>query len=213
MLLSSAAAKKVKFKDDAVRDIDGNVYKTIKIGEQIWMAENLKVTKYNDGTEIPLVEGKEAWEALSSAGFCWYNNDYNTYGKVYGALYNWWVVGTGKLCPEGWHVPTDAELTALVDFAGGNQVAGGKLKETGTKHWLSPNDGATDEFGFAALAAGARTGLGNSDFLGTDGHWWSSTENGTSSAWLYYISYNWTGVARIAPMKYYGVSVRCLKDI
>jgi uncharacterized protein (TIGR02145 family) len=211
-LSSSAAAKKDKAKQEGLKDIDGNVYKTVKIGEQVWMSENLKVTKYNDGTEIPLVEGKEAWEALSSAGYCWYNNDYNTYGKVYGALYNWWVVGTGKLCPTGWHVPTDAELTALVDFAGGEWVAGGKLKETGLKHWLSPNDGASDEFGFTALPGGARTGIGTSDFLGTDGHWWSSSEDGTYTAWLYYMSHMAPGVYRILPMKYYGVSVRCLKD-
>jgi len=125
-----------------VSDIDGNYYKTIQIGSQIWMAENLKTTRYNDGSNIPLVTDNTAWSNLTTPGYCWYNNDAATYKNVYGALYNWYAVNTGKLCPSGWHVPSEYEWTLLVNYLGGVYAAGGKLKETGTTHWYSPNAGA-----------------------------------------------------------------------
>ena len=108
-----------------VVDIDGNVYHTVTIGTQVWMVENLKTTKYNDGTAIPLVTDNTAWGALTTPGYCWYNNDSATYKNTYGALYNWYAVNTGKLAPTGWHVPTDSEWTVLTTYLGGQSVAGG----------------------------------------------------------------------------------------
>ncbi len=139
-----------------VTDIDGNVYQTIGIGSQYWTAENLKTTRFNDGTPIPLVTDNSTWEFLVAPGYCWYNNDEAASKEVYGALYNWYVVVSSKLPPEGWHVSTDAEWTILETFLGGITGAGGKLKETGTDHWLTPNTGATDETGFTALPGGIR---------------------------------------------------------
>ena len=112
-----------------VADIDGNIYNTVKIGNQAWMAENLKTTKYNNGTEIPLIVDKPAWEALMTGGYCWYNNE-DVNKNIYGALYNWYAVNTGNLCPIGWHVPSYNEWDILAAYLGGVDIAGGKLKET-----------------------------------------------------------------------------------
>ena len=141
--------------DSTVTDIDGNVYKTITIGAQVWMKENLKVTKLNDGTAIELVINDDDWGISTSPGYCWYDNDVNN-KNLYGGLYNGYCVITGKLCPTGWHVPTDSEWTELSDYLGGDDVAGGKMKETGTTHWLSPNTDANNESGFTGLPGGYR---------------------------------------------------------
>ena len=193
-------------------DTDGNVYTYITIGTQVWIAENLKTTKYNDGAAIPNVTDATEWAALTTPSYCWYWNDATTFKATYGALYNWYAVNTGKLCPAGWHVPTDAEWTTLTTFLGGENVAGGKLKETGTTHWASPNTGATNETGFTALPGGIR--LINGKYYG-DGYyiyWWSSTEYTTSHVWdrcLYFDSANMTSYF---DSKQAGFSVRCLKD-
>ena len=140
-----------------IADADGNTYKIIKIGDQVWTAENLRTTRYNDGTEIPLVTDYTAWTNLTTPSYAWTNNDIGN-KSVYGALYNWFVVKTCKLCPSGWHVPTDAEWTILENHLGGISVAGGKMKETGTEHWFAPNTDATNESGFTALPGGWRDG-------------------------------------------------------
>lgn len=132
-----------------IADADGNTYKIIKIGDQVWTAENLRTTRYNDGTEIPLVTDYTAWTNLTTPAYAWTNNDIGN-KSVYGALYNWFAVKTCKLCPSGWHVPTDAEWTILENHLGGISVAGGKMKETGTEHWFAPNTDATNESGFTA---------------------------------------------------------------
>lgn len=160
-----------------VTDSDGNVYNTVTIGTQVWMAENLRTTKYKDNTAIPLVTDNTAWTNLSTPGYCWYNNDAATNKSTYGALYNWYTVNTGKLCPTGWHVPTDAEWSTLTTCLGGVGVAGGKLKEAGTSHWMSPNVGATNETGFTALPSGYRYAGGTFEYNGLGGWWWSSTES------------------------------------
>jgi uncharacterized protein (TIGR02145 family) len=214
LMASSAASKLDKQKNENIKDIDGNIYKTVKIGQQIWMSENLKVTKFNDGTEIPLVTDPDVWGNLTTPGYSWYKNDYNTYGKVYGALYNWWAAGTGKLCPVGWHVPTNIEFATLTDYLGGSAVAGGKLKEAGLKHWLSPNLGATNETGFTALPGGLRGLDGVYVVAGNYGSWWSSSEY---LDWLLLsyqiIMYDYTSDALITQdAKGHGYSVRCLKD-
>ena len=134
----------------SMTDKDGNIYKTILIGTQTWMVENLKTTKYNDGTSIPFVSEPTSWSNLSTPACCWQQND-PARKVTYGVLYNWYTINTGKLCPKTWHVPSDSEWTALTDYLGGENVAGGKLKESGFKHWYSPNTGATNEVAFSAF--------------------------------------------------------------
>ena len=149
-----------------VTDIDGNVYQTVTIGTQVWMVENLKTTRYIDGTAIPLDTNSSTWGGLTTPGYCWYN-DSAIYGNTYGALYNWYAVNTGKLAPAGWHVPTDSEWTVLTTYLGGETVAGGKLKDTGTTYWQSPNTGATNASGFLALPGGFRSNFAHSVTLAT----------------------------------------------
>lgn len=194
-------------------DQDGNVYKTVTIGTQTWMAENLRTTKYNDGTAIPNVTGDGEWENLSTGAYCNYNNTTNTDTvATYGRLYNWYAVNTGKLAPKGWHVPTDAEWTELTDYLGGTSDAGGKLKETGTTHWNSPNTGATNETGFTALPGGYRGDNGTFYYVGGGGNWWSATESGTDGAWYRGVGYDVSNVGRGSDNKELGFSVRCLRD-
>ncbi len=195
-----------------ITDTDGNTYTIVTIGNQVWMRENLKTTKYSDGTAIPDITGNSAWAGLSTPAYCWYNNDQNTYGNVYGALYNWYAVNTGKLCPTGWHVPADAEWTTLTDYLGGASVAGGKLKEADTAHWRSPNTGATNSSGFTALPGGYRVSNGSFLNIGDCGYWWGSTENGTDGAWGRGMYYSDGDVFRGSSNKYFGFSVRCIKD-
>jgi len=197
-----------------VKDIEGNVYKTIPVGTQVWMTENLKSTKYNDGTSI--LNLTSVWSLLSIPGYCWYNNDGATYKTTYGALYNWFAVNTGKLCPAGWHVPTDAQWTILTNYLGvinttNYSDAGGKLKETGTTHWQSPNTGATNKSGFTALPGGARYDNGAFSNIRTGGWWWSSTSS-SANAFQRSMSSNSTYINRAASSKYTGLSVRCLKN-
>lgn len=162
-------------------DADGNVYSTVVIGNQEWFAVNLKTTKYNNGTPIPNVTSNSDWGNLTTGAYAWYENNEATYKNAYGALYNWYAVNTGNLCPTGWRVPTDAEWTTLANYVGGESVAGGKLKSTRTApdahpRWESPNTGATDEYGFSALPGGYRSGSGGFSSIGGNGNWWSSTE-------------------------------------
>ena len=156
-----------------VTDIDGNKYNTIQIGTQIWMAENLKTTKLNDGTEIPTVTDNTAWSTMTNPGFCWYKNNATIYKDIFGAIYNWYTVNTGKLCPAGWHVPAINEYQVLSSFLDGN--SGGKLKEVGLTHWTFPNEGATNESGFTAIPSGYRDLYGSFDLIGEQAYWWSGT--------------------------------------
>ena len=195
-----------------VKDIDGNVYKTIAIGNQKWMAENLKTTKYNDGTEIPLITDNAAWGLLTTPGCCWYSNDGNANKKTYGVLYNWYTVSSKKLCPQGWHVPSDEELTALTANLGGEKVAGGKMKEAGITHWEKPNTGVTNESGFTALPGGYRNNKGAFANFGFFGFWWSSTEYVPTAAWCRSLSCGSNDILRIFSLKKNGYSVRCIKD-
>jgi uncharacterized protein (TIGR02145 family) len=192
---------------------DNQEYDWIKIGDQVWMAENLKATKYNDGSSIPLVTDNTEWGNLTTPGYCWYGND-ESKKTPYGALYNWYVVNEDNLCPTGWHVPSDAEWTMLTTYLGGELVTGGKLKSTDTTYWFSPNTGATNESGFTALPGGWRTNGGTFPYFGKDGGFWSSTECSTLtiSAWFRDVSYNSNEVWRSYFPKVYGFSVRCLKD-
>jgi uncharacterized protein (TIGR02145 family) len=196
----------------SMTDKDGNTYKTILIGTQTWMAENLKTTKYNDGTSIPLVTDATSWCNLSTPGCCWQNND-PARKVTYGVLYNWYTVSTGKLCPTSWHVPTDAEWTVLTDYLGGESIAGGKLKESGFKHWNSPNIGATNETAFSALPGGDRFNGPDAlfDNLREMGCWWTTAFNeDRATNRLMYDNSN--HVQKFFYSKKCGLSVRCVWD-
>jgi len=196
-------------------DVEGNVYQVVKIGDQFWTVENLKTTKYNDGTDIALETEFSEWKYLTTAAYCWYSNDESANKDTYGALYNWYAVNSDKLCPEGWHVPTDAEWTTLVDYLGGDNIAGDKLKESGSTHWGSSNTGATNESGFTALPGGYRDeNYGAFNYMGGTGCWWTSTEDvdHTSSAWSRYLDSGSNDVPRYYRSKVFGFSVRCIKD-
>ena len=192
-------------------DVDGNTYKTVQIGSQTWMAENLKTTKCNDSKLIPLITDANKWQALTTPAYCNYNNDIN-YKNTYGALYNWYTVNTGTLCPMGWHIPTTAEWDALREFSGGFMNAGGKLKETGVNHWLGPTSVHTNETGFTALPGGVVADWMTFHSIELNGFWWTSSEHYSSSAFARFMNrYNNT-LENGELGKYYGLSVRCVKD-
>jgi uncharacterized protein (TIGR02145 family) len=215
----------------SVNDIEGNVYRTIQIGSQTWMAENLKTTKYNDNMPIPLETGGSVW-GKTSPFYCWYNNDRSTYGNIYGALYNWYAVKTGRLCPTGWHVPSETEWNVLRDYLisngynyDGTTITDKVAKSLASTAFWTPNTntgaiGNTDyplirnSSGFSALPGGLRYYDGLFISIGTVGEWWGSTEDKTNTSWALkkflhnydsWFSGNWT-------FKEYGVSVRCLKN-
>ncbi len=198
-------------------DGDNNHYATVTIGTQVWLAENLKTTRYNDGSDIPYITSPSAWMQQSSAAYTWYNNNFAANGAVYGALYNWYAVdlasnGNRNVCPVGWHVPSDSEWTNLSDFLGGDPVAGGKLKETGIVHWSSPNTDATNLTGFTALPGGLRHYDGSFGMLADHGSWWSTTVSGTGEVWIRDIYAQSADFGRYEFAKKSGFSIRCLKD-
>jgi len=194
-------------------DIDGNVHNTVKIGDQWWMAENLKVTHYRNGDVIPIINDAEE-ETITSGAFSYYQNN-PSYADTYGGLYNWYAVNDSRnIAPEGWHVPSDAEWQTLVDYLGGNNVAGGTMKEIGTTHWNSPNTGATNGSGFTALPGGYRffdigDSFGN---LGDDAYFWSSTEYDSHNAWYRGLDCITTDVHWDYNDKQHWYSIRCVRD-
>ncbi len=197
-----------------VADVDGNEYTTVTIGGQEWMVENLKTTHYRDGTPIPRVTDDAAWAALTSPGYCWYDNDSATYNADYGILYNWYAVADTNshiLAPEGWRIPTNEDWEELIAFLGGASVAGGKLKEVGTEHWSSPNTGATNEFSFNALPPGARFDDGISRWVTVSTNWWSVSEYSTTYAWQYNLVYFTASVESDCFYKNAGFSIRCIR--
>lgn len=210
--------------NEILTDIDGNVYKTIKIGTQLWMKENLKTTKYNDGTLIPNVTDNTQWGKLTTGAYCWYNNDAETHKNPYGALYNWHTIETGKLCPKGWHVSSDKEWTTLMDYLGGYEMSGGKLKDADTTYWRSPNKGATNESGFTALPGGYRDVEGGTFLLNKAGFWWASTydpgpsliqlkKDDQAGPWFRVLFLEQISIKKNNSFpKGTGFSVRCLKD-
>ncbi len=202
-----------------VYDIDSNLYHTVVIGTQVWMVENLKVTRLNNGVNISEINSDDEWDTLSSAAYCWFDNDKSVYKNPYGALYNWHAVNTKKLCPVGWHIPTDSDWTILSTFIGGDSIAGGKLKSMGvlddsTGLWHSPNTNASDEFGFCALPGGMRSSVEPHDFeeIGIIGYWWSSPDESVSSINLRFLRSNKANLYRAVGSENGGFSVRCIKD-
>jgi uncharacterized protein (TIGR02145 family) len=202
--------KAISFNFLTSADGDSNIYKTVKIGSQIWFAENLKTTKYNDGTPIPFVPGYEEWAALTTDGYCWYN--YAEYAREnnYGALYNKYAVLTGKLCPQGWHVPKESEWFELINYLGGEVVTGGKIKDAGEGQWYSPNTGATNESGFSAVPSGNRRFYGSWDYGGNGAFWWSISDEDPSSAWAWAVEYNSASIYKYTYDDKASFTVRCV---
>jgi uncharacterized protein (TIGR02145 family) len=206
--------------EGGVTDIDGNTYQTVRIGSQEWMAENLKTTRYRDGSDIECPgTDDDSWENNTSGAYAWHDNDINN-KETYGALYNWPAVNSARgLCPEGWHIPTDTEWQTLVDYLGGEEIAGGSMKSTRTEpeahpRWDSPNTGATNHSGFAALPGGLRRSDGTFRESGVYSAWWAATEDDATEteAWHRSISYFDTLVFHFVYGKGSGMSIRCVKD-
>ena len=195
-----------------VADIDGNVYQTIKIGGQWWMAENLKATHYRNGDPIPNVTDNNDWWALSTGAYCEYSNS-SANAAVYGRLYNWYAVSDSRnIAPAGWHVPSDAEWQTLADFLGGDDVAGGKMKEAGPAHWNAPNTGADNSSHFTALPGGNRSFDGTFYNIGIRANFWSSTEYLGTYAWSRTLTWDASDLFRYEFYKLAGYSIRCVKD-
>lgn len=196
-----------------VTDADGNVYQTISIGTQMWIKENLKTTKLSDGTPIALV-ADNTWSTITSPGFGWYNNDAATYKDLFGGYYNWYSVNTGKLCPAGWRVPSDADWATLFGYLGGTSVGGGKMKEAGTAHWASPNTGATNESGFTGLPGGYRFPSDGTTFGGKTqlASWWTTTQPDQSEGFYKQLQWDNTVVSQAGGVKNWGRNVRCVKE-
>ena len=195
-----------------VADVDGNVYYAVAIGTQVWLVENLMTTKYRDGTSIPNITDNTAWNNLTSGSYCDYENSPSN-SQLYGRLYNYFTVSDNhNLCPVGWHVPSDAEWTTLAAYLGGDDLAGGKIKETDVTHWQTPNEGATNESGFTALPSGYRAITGQYSLKGANCFLWSSTESNSTNAWHRLLYYNESRAGRFEGNMNSGFSVRCIKD-
>jgi uncharacterized protein (TIGR02145 family) len=200
-------------------DQEGNVYKTIVIGTQEWMAENLNTSIYRNGDAIPTNLDDATWAATTSGAWAYYNND-ASFACPYGKLYNWFTcVDARGLCPVGWHVPSDAEWTVLTEFLGGESVAGGKMKSTGTIEattglWNGPNTGATNSDGFSGVPTGLRHNtFGYYEQGGQYGYWWSLLEFDELNAWYRRLDYvNDNAFQDMGSNKRNGFSVRCLRD-
>jgi uncharacterized protein (TIGR02145 family) len=203
----------VRAADSVVIDIDGNVYRTVTIGDQAWLGENLRVTRYRNGSVIPYVVDDSLWSVLTSGAYCWGSEDTASYKATYGALYNFYAVNDScGLCPKGWHVATEAEWLNMEAYLGGPAAAGGKAKESGTVHWNRPNVGATNESGFTGLPAGGRGRVGGPGEIGNYATWWSATAHDSAYAWHWGL---YTGNAKVRSNpghKASGFSVRCVKD-
>jgi uncharacterized protein (TIGR02145 family) len=195
---------------------DGKVYKTVTIGTQTWMAENLKATKYNDGTAIPLAKVDPEWPSNRTPGYCWYDNDEAKYKNTYGALYNQFTVDNDKLCPIGWSVPGKEEWEILEEFLYNDNdeddMEGGRLKEAGTTHWATPNTGATDSSGFTALPGGGRNNDGAFGEIGYSAYFWSTEGYSPIEGIAYGISHDNSSITQFPDDKVKCFSVRCVRD-
>jgi len=186
--------------------------------------ENLKTTKYNDGTAIPLITNDGQWIHATTDGYCWYQHNEAAYREVYGALYNWFAINTGKLCPKGWHVPSEIEWITMETYLGMNAAEakelgwrgvdkgiGGMLKST-TGEWTQPNTGASNSSGFTGLPGGTRTMNGNFDYINNYGYWWCAVQKDDDFGNMRSVSWELTTVFKSLYPKTYGMSVRCIMD-
>lgn len=195
-----------------MQDIEGNTYKTIKIGEQTWMAENLRATKYNNGDTIPQVTDDTQWAMLAAPAYCWYQNDKENSGKTYGALYSWFTVATGKLCPAGWRVPSDTAWNELVTYLGGEKGIANKLMKEGTTLWKNLTVTPTNESGFSAIPGGKRDMSGHFYDQGTFAGWWTSTEFSPGYILIKHLQNSSDDLHTLGYVKFNGLSVRCIKE-
>ncbi|MDP2423933.1 MAG: FISUMP domain-containing protein [Bacteroidales bacterium] len=210
--------KTITFNFVAATDADGNNYATVTIGSQTWLAENLKTTKYRNGEDI-VYPGTDntTWQNNTTGAYAWWNHNIS-WKDIYGALYNWYVISSANgLCPPGWHIPNNTEWVQLTNFAGGEYVAGGKLKSPRTApashpRWKDPNAGATDQYGFSAFPGGHRGDIGLLYGVDGSGYWWSSTEQSSTIAFYRYMIYDGGNIYGGNFNKSFGCSVRCLKD-
>ena len=197
---------------NTVNDIDGNTYLTTVINGQEWMAEDLRVSRYQNGDPITNAIANEEWNGIEIGAYSWYNN-INDSTKGYGSLYNWVaMVDSRNIAPEGWHVPSDEEWQNMVDYLSGKSVAGGKIKEVGTEHWVHFNIGATNESGFTAIPGGYRKNDGTFRNRGSYGYYGTTTESTEQSSWYWKVQYDGRDLYRYNLDKQSGFSVRCLKD-
>ena len=206
----------IKINDQTVKDCDGNVYHTVTIGTQVWMLENLKTTKYRDCTPITNVKADEAWVALTTGAYCDYKNVEKN-SATYGRLYNWYAIDDKRgIAPAGWHVPTNDEFKILCSFLGGEDVAGGKLKEAGFAHWPTPNKDASNSSGFTALPGGDRGSESGSFYaLGQYGYLWTATKAGRDNLNAFFrcfLLYSGAFEDGRNETKCSGNSIRCIKD-
>jgi uncharacterized protein (TIGR02145 family) len=194
-----------------VTDYDGNIYNTVRIGSQLWMQENLKVTHYREGSPIYNTLNDTVFSSLVVGAYSWYNNDESTYKNPYGALYNFYAIADSRnLCPSGWHVPLKAEWTSLASYLGGASVTGGKIKEAGFAHWPDPNLGADNSSGFTALPGGVREG--GYALLPYNGRYWTSSAASSNTAYAINLHYTVEAIQYFDPYMNIGFSVRCMKD-
>jgi len=200
-------------KSGTISDVDGNVYRYLEMCDgKEWMIENLNVSHYRNGDEIPEVQNPEEWANLKTGAWCYYLND-SSYGAVFGKLYNWYAINDPRgIAPEGWRVSSKEDWKNLSDCLGGENVAAGKLKEIGTSHWMTPNVGAVNTSGFSALPGGGRSSQGNYTMVDNLGIFWTSTNYDELQAWIRHISYSNTFVVEFYNDKRNGFSVRVLKE-
>ena len=201
---------------NTVTDQNGNVYKTVIIGSQTWMAENLRATCFRNGDPLPEITDSITWGNLSTAAYCNYNNTRNTDTiATYGRLYNWFAVNDDRnIAPDGWHVATHEEWMTMVNHLQGDSIAGGLLKEMGINHWDNPNKGATNESGFTALPGGQQRSYWGFSEMGEYGYWWSASEGSEvdENAWHIHLCTRYILVGGCECGKVNGYAVRCVKD-
>lgn len=211
--IDSKSPKIAVQKSGTLSDIDGNVYRYLELcdGED-WMIENLNVTHYRNGDEIPQVQDPQEWAKLKTGAWCYYLND-SSYGPVFGKLYNWYAVNDPRgIAPQGWRVASKEDWKQLTDCLGGENVAGGKLKQIGSSHWMSPNVGAINTSGFSALPGGGRSSKGDFTMVDNLGVFWTITNHDELQAWIRHLSFSNTYVVEFYNDKRNGFSVRVLKE-
>jgi len=198
---------------NVLKDVDGNKYKTVRIGSQIWMAENLKVTKFRDGTPITYISDPLQWMSTSVAAYCYYDNQ-PEYAHKYGNLYNWHAMNSEKgLAPKGWRIPTEEDIRILVNYLRGDTIAGGQLKQPGVLHWYSLNKTGKDTVGFSALPSGYRNGNDGQFYtLGGNAYWWNQNQSYEIFSWSNRFYNTFADVKRDTAYKKFALAVRCIKE-
>ena len=200
---------------ESIKDIEGNIYKTVGIGTQFWMAENLRTTKLNNGKILNNLTSNSRWGFSKIPGYCYYNNDSLQYSTIFGPLYNFYVISSDSICPTGWHVRTEQDWNILKEYLGGGLLAGGKMKDIYSKYWNSPNYCIANDYNFSALPGGSRrfdTGLFYE--LGNEGNWWTSSNipQYQDHALIMTIIKGNTYLSSNSRYKHEGVSIRCIKN-